>query len=78
MLFAAAEVKSESDGSPEKSQCPSEGVEAVEASSVGAASNTQQEGQSVRAAPSWAQHMLCGNNHVSGSYVNASSVTSAL
>lgn len=47
MLFDAAEVKSESDGSPEKSRCPSEGVEAVEASSsVGTASNTQQEGQS--------------------------------
>jgi hypothetical protein len=46
VTFGAAEVKSESDGSPEKSKLHAEGVEEA-SSSVGAASSTgQKEGQS--------------------------------
>ena len=49
VMCAAAEVKSESDGSPEKSQCSVEGVEppSSSSSSSSAASTAGQEGQSL-------------------------------
>ena len=51
VMCAAAEVKSESDGSPEKSQCSVEGMEpppsSSSSSSSSAASTAGQEGQSL-------------------------------
>ena len=44
-VFDAAEVKSECDGSPEKSKLSTEGTEEASSSAGAEASNTQQEGK---------------------------------